>query len=99
MEVVAIGEALIDILSHDCMHNKASNSELDFTQFAGGAPANVAVAVAKLGGSSYLLGKVGNYNFSLNLGLFYFKILRYIYCISFWFFKKREDGTRVRIVG
>ncbi|MEH6815473.1 MAG: carbohydrate kinase [Pseudoalteromonas distincta] len=63
MEVVAIGEALIDILSHDCMHNKASNSELDFTQFAGGAPANVAVAVAKLGGSSYLLGKVGNDKF------------------------------------
>ena len=72
MEVVAIGEALIDLLSNDCMHNTASNSELNFTQFAGGAPANVAVAVAKLGGSSYLLGKVGDDKF----GLFLIKALK-----------------------
>ncbi|MBB1396841.1 carbohydrate kinase [Pseudoalteromonas sp. SG44-8] len=60
MEVVAIGEALIDLLSNDCIDKTVLSSELGFTQFAGGAPANVAVAVAKLGGLSSLLGKVGD---------------------------------------
>lgn len=63
MEVIAIGEALIDLLSNDCIQTTASNNNESFTQFPGGAPANVAVAVAKLGGSSALLGKVGNDKF------------------------------------
>lgn len=58
MQVFAIGEALIDFLSN----NSSKNDKLGigtFQPFAGGAPANVAVAVAKLGGHSSLIGKVG----------------------------------------
>lgn len=62
MKVVAIGEALIDLLSSQCLQHGSSSNEV-FTKFAGGAPANVAVAVAKLGGKSYLLGKVGRDQF------------------------------------
>ncbi|MDC9501759.1 MULTISPECIES: carbohydrate kinase [unclassified Pseudoalteromonas] len=63
MEVLAIGEALIDLLSNECINENTSNQSFSFNQFAGGAPANVAVAVAKLGGKSALLGKVGDDKF------------------------------------
>ncbi|WP_020407689.1 carbohydrate kinase family protein [Hahella ganghwensis] len=56
--VLCFGEALIDCL-------QTSQSEVDglmlpqFTHFPGGAPANVAVAVAKLGGNAHFAGQVG----------------------------------------
>jgi fructokinase len=57
-DIVSIGEALIDFLSID------SGVRLEetggFTVAPGGAPANVAAAVAKLGGSSGFIGKVGD---------------------------------------
>ena len=62
MEVLAIGEALIDLLSSTCLE-KDPSTVVTFTQYAGGAPANVAVAVAKLGGKSFLFGKVGKDQF------------------------------------
>ena len=57
--VVCFGEALIDFL------NTGKQQEGDlalnrFTQFPGGAPANAAVAVAKLGGSAAFAGQVGD---------------------------------------
>lgn len=52
MSVVCFGEALIDFLSD------GKNPE-SFTKFAGGAPANVAVAVAKHGVSSSFCGMLG----------------------------------------
>lgn len=50
--VCCFGEILIDFLQ-DPQHNEV------FRRFAGGAPANVAVAVAKLGGQSKFIGMVG----------------------------------------
>lgn len=55
-DIVTLGELLIDFTS--C--GKNSQGQVLFAQNAGGAPANVAVAVAKLGGKSAFIGKVGN---------------------------------------
>ena len=57
--IVCFGEVLIDFL------NTSSSSEgkipfNNFTQYPGGAPANVAVAIAKLGGQSAFAGQVGD---------------------------------------
>jgi len=60
--VICFGEALIDLLSN-------TQLEVDglalpqFTQYPGGAPANAAVAVAKLGGDSHFIGQVGDDSF------------------------------------
>lgn len=57
--VFCFGEVLIDFL------NTGSQADGDlslnnFTQFPGGAPANAAVAVAKLGGNAIFAGQVGD---------------------------------------
>ena len=52
MSLLAFGEALIDFLSEGGEPER-------FTKFPGGAPANVAVAFAKLGGSSQFCGMLG----------------------------------------
>jgi fructokinase len=58
-KVMCFGEALIDMLSNKI--DKDSNDENEtFTKFAGGAPANVSVALAKLGGNSYFCGMLGS---------------------------------------
>ena len=54
--VIAFGEALVDMLSSRL--GDASGPET-FTPYAGGAPANVAVACARLGVPSRFLGMVG----------------------------------------
>lgn len=56
-KVMAFGEALIDFLSNGDMSLDGLES---FTKFPGGAPANVAVAVARLGGNSHFAGQVGD---------------------------------------
>ena len=55
--VFCIGELLIDFVAE----NQDSNlsKAFDFTKKAGGAPANVACAIAKLGGKSSFIGCVG----------------------------------------
>ncbi|MFA7417706.1 MAG: carbohydrate kinase [Acholeplasma sp.] len=61
MQVITIGEALIDFIPNEKdVDLKAVNS---FVKHAGGAPANVAAVVAKLGGSSIFLGQVGHDSF------------------------------------
>jgi fructokinase len=56
-DIVSIGEALIDFLSID---REVSLEETGgFTIAPGGAPANLAASVAKLGGSAGFVGKVG----------------------------------------
>ena len=62
MQVLCMGEALIDMLS-DRGQPGITDATESFRKFAGGAPANVAVAVAKLGGESYLFGKLGKDQF------------------------------------
>lgn len=54
--IVCFGEALIDFLASP--HTDASEPRA-FRQFAGGAPANAAVAVAKLGGTCEFVGMLG----------------------------------------
>ncbi|TVU69203.1 MULTISPECIES: carbohydrate kinase family protein [Cobetia] len=59
--VIAFGEALVDMLS-----NKLGNQSVEqetFTPYAGGAPANVAVACARLGLPSYFVGMLGQDSF------------------------------------
>lgn len=59
-KVMAFGEALIDFLSNG--GDKDGQPET-FSKFPGGAPANVAVAVARLGGNSHFAGQVGQDSF------------------------------------
>ncbi|MBP1990905.1 PfkB family carbohydrate kinase [Paenibacillus eucommiae] len=55
--VVCLGELLIDFVPEE---NGLALSEVSsFRKAAGGAPANVAAAVAKLGGKSRFIGKIG----------------------------------------
>lgn len=57
-EIVCLGEALIDFVA---MESGVSVGEASgFVRAPGGAPANVAVGVARLGRSSAFLGKVGD---------------------------------------
>lgn len=53
--IVCFGEAIIDFLAAMPVHFGAPT----FSQFAGGAPANAAVAVAKLGGRCEFVGMLG----------------------------------------
>jgi len=53
--IVCFGEALIDFLAS----TPAAGETRTFRQFAGGAPANAAVAVAKLGGRCEFVGMLG----------------------------------------
>jgi fructokinase len=54
--VVCFGEALIDFLAQPPL---SATAPRQFTAFAGGAPANVAVAVARLGGAARFVGMLG----------------------------------------
>lgn len=60
-KVIAIGEALIDFIPHE--KGKALNDVENFLRVSGGAPLNVAAAVAKLGGKSQMLTKLGQDGF------------------------------------
>lgn len=56
--VYCIGEMLIDFVAEK--QGKDLSKAYQFTRKAGGAPANVAAAIAKLGGQSFFVGAVGN---------------------------------------
>ena len=60
-KVIAIGEALIDFIPHE--KGRALNNVENFLRVPGGAPLNVAAAVAKLGGKSQMLTKLGQDGF------------------------------------
>ncbi|WP_017444971.1 carbohydrate kinase family protein [Gayadomonas joobiniege] len=62
MQLVSVGEALIDMMSLPVDEKDACH--LSYKACAGGAPANVAVAVAKLGGKSALVSKLGDDQFA-----------------------------------
>ena len=59
-KLIAFGEALIDFLSNK---SDSANDHESFTKYPGGAPANVAVAAAKLGVDSHFVGQVGDDSF------------------------------------
>lgn len=56
MKIVCFGEALIDFLAQPAGTPDAPRA---FLQFAGGAPANVAVAAARLGAQAQFVGMLG----------------------------------------
>lgn len=56
--VFCIGEALIDFVGEN--QGSDLSKAVQFTKKAGGAPANVACAIARLGGESSFIGSVGN---------------------------------------
>ncbi len=60
--VVCFGEALIDFLNTDKQQDGPLTLN-SYRQYPGGAPANAAVAVAKLGGKAYFAGQVGTDSF------------------------------------
>lgn len=64
-KVFCIGELLIDFVCKDLGTSLAVGA--NFEKKAGGAPANVAASIAKLGGHAYFLGKVGNDPFGVFL--------------------------------
>lgn len=59
-KLIAFGEALIDFLSSK---TEGNNTQESFVKYPGGAPANVAVAAAKLGVNSHFVGQVGDDSF------------------------------------
>lgn len=62
--IACFGEALIDMLAHEPEEPSAPRQ---FTEYAGGAPANVAVAVAHLGGKARFIGMLGEDMFGVRL--------------------------------
>lgn len=58
LKTISFGEALIDMLSSKTKQSATTEQET-FTKYAGGAPANVAAAIGRLGGDSYFAGKIG----------------------------------------
>lgn len=59
--LMSMGELLVDFIS--CEKGCSLSKVKTFQKEAGGAPANVAAAFAKLGGKAYFLGKVGDDEF------------------------------------
>lgn len=60
-KIISFGEALIDFIPTE---NGLGLAQVEtFKKSPGGAPANVAVAAAKLGGNSYFAGKIGDDSF------------------------------------
>ncbi len=58
LELLAVGETLVDFISHEMAHSLRTASQ--FSRYLGGQPANVAVYVAKLGGRSAVITKLGS---------------------------------------
>ena len=65
MKVLCIGEALIDMICTDRGSRLADGQ--NFLKKAGGAPANVAAAIAALGGEVDMAAKVGKDPFGQHL--------------------------------
>lgn len=65
MKILCIGEALIDMICTDI--GKSLTEGQHFLKKAGGAPANVAAAIAALGGNVELAAKVGSDSFGNHL--------------------------------
>ncbi len=64
MKILCLGEVLIDMLSQGAAPKDGNIPAMKpFQPYAGGAPANVAVAVAQLGGESAMVSKVGDDTF------------------------------------
>jgi sugar/nucleoside kinase (ribokinase family) len=61
LDVLAIGETLVDFISEE--EAESLREAYTFRKYQGGSPANIAVNVAKLGGTSAVISKTGIGNF------------------------------------
>lgn len=99
-KVISIGEALIDFIPHE--KGVALKDVSNFLRVAGGAPLNVVAAVAKLGGRSQMLTKLGEDGFGdrileevTALGVDVSKVLRTREAnTALAFVSLKEDGER-----
>lgn len=62
-QIITLGELLIDLTQK----GSDDNGNGEFTAYPGGAPANVAVAAARLGAGTAFIGKVGDDSFGRSL--------------------------------
>ncbi|MBP3898462.1 MAG: carbohydrate kinase, partial [Mogibacterium sp.] len=62
-DILTLGELLIDLTQNGT--DELGNGQ--FTAYPGGAPANVAVAAARLGADTGFIGKVGDDSFGRSL--------------------------------
>jgi fructokinase len=58
LDLLAVGETIVDFISHEMAHSLRTAGQ--FSRYLGGQPANVAVYVAKLGGRSAIITKLGS---------------------------------------
>jgi sucrose-phosphate synthase len=58
LDLLAVGETMVDFISHEMAHSLRTADQ--FSRYLGGQPANVAVYVAKLGGRSAIITKLGS---------------------------------------
>lgn len=90
--VYCIGELLIDMF---CTNVEVSLKEgQDFQKMAGGAPANVAATIARLGGRAAFAGKVGNDSF----GEFLMETLEHYSVDTSMIEKDKELATTIAFV-
>ena len=100
MKILCIGEALIDMICTDT--GKSLSEGQHFLKKAGGAPTNVAAAIASLGGEVELAAKVGADPFGKHLidvmksfGVTTKWVLQdEFYFTTFAFVSLMEDGER-----
>ena len=87
--IVAFGEMLIDFVPDTSGVSLAEST--GFLKAPGGAPANVACAITKLGGKSAFVGKVRSG--SRSLSLYYMITLDYIYVCNYIYFIDIHERT------
>ena len=91
-KVVAIGELLIDFVPQQ--KGCALDEVTHFERVAGGAPANVAAAVARLGGSAAMISQVGEDAFGTHIC----KVLRSNGVDTSWVFRTGRANTGLAFV-
>lgn len=100
MKILCIGEALIDMICTD--KGKSLSEGQHFLKKTGGAPTNVAAAIAALGGKVEIVAKIGNDPFGKQLfeEMENFGVLTHFMSVSpshfttFAFVSLMEDGER-----
>ncbi len=61
LDLLAVGETLVDLISEE--ETESLREAYTFRKYQGGSPANIAVNIAKLGGTSAVISKTGIGNF------------------------------------
>jgi fructokinase len=92
MKILCVGEALIDMICTDV--GKSLVEGQNFLKKAGGAPANVAAAIAALGGQVSLAAKVGNDPFGTHL----IDVMQSFGVDPLWMLKDEKNFTTLAFV-